>query len=246
MMAVTELRGSLPGNQASTSRAGPGHVGHRRRLRDRFLRTGFAGFAEHEVVELLLTLAIPRADVKPTAKALVGRFGNLRGILDASASDLRTIEGIGAVAPVGLRIIREAASLYLQQTAESGPCLVDAEALASFWRSRIGALRHEVFEVAYLDSGYRLLRDGVEQMERGIPDRAAVYSRTVMEAALRRGAAALIFAHNHPNGRAEPSEHDKALTRTLVLAADTLQIRVLDHLILTADGVFSFRKAGLL
>jgi DNA repair protein RadC len=148
--------------------------------------------------------------------------------------------------PAILALIREAASLYLQQKAETGDCLMDGDALCAFWRARIGGLTDEVFEVAYLDSGYRLLRDGVEQLERGIPDRAAVYPRAVMEAALRRRAAALVFAHNHPNGKTDPSEHDKALTRTLVLAADTLQIRVVDHLIVGANDVFSFRRAGLL
>lgn len=210
------------------------------------MRSGLLGFAEYEIVELLLTLAIPRSDVKPAAKALIARFGGLRGILDAPLDELRAINGMGEVAPVALRIVRETASLYLQQQAETGLCLLEPEALAALWRSRISSLPHEVFEVAYLDSGFRLLRDGVEELERGIADRAAVYPRAVMEAALRRRAAALIFAHNHPNGKVEPSEHDKALTRTLVLAAETLQIRVLDHLIVAGNEVFSFRQAGLL
>src|SRR5262245_23912084 len=91
------------------------HVGHRRRLRDRFEKSGLEGFADYEVVELLLTLAIPRSDVKQPAKELIARFGNLRGILDAPLSELRTVHGLGDVAPVALRIIRAAADLYLQQ-----------------------------------------------------------------------------------------------------------------------------------
>jgi DNA repair protein RadC len=229
-----------------TLEARPHYLGHRRRLRERFARGGLDGFADYEVVELLLTLAIPRSDVKPTAKALLARFGTLKGILDAPAEELSAVEGIGAVAPIALQIVREAATLYLRQQAEDRECLLEDEALACFWRSRIGALPHEVFQVAYLDSAYRLLRNGVEELERGINDRAAVYPRAVMEAALRRRAAALVFAHNHPNGKVEPSEHDKALTRILKSAADTLQIRVLDHVIVSAAEVFSFKKAGLL
>jgi DNA repair protein RadC len=222
------------------------HSGHRQRLRERFSKSGFAGFSEYEIVELLLTLALPRRDVKPQAKALIGKFRNLRGILDAPVEALEEIEGIGKVAPVALRIIREAANLYLQQSAEGQDSFANSEAIERFWRVKIGALPNEVFEVGYLDSSYRLLNDGVETMEHGTIDRAAVYPRRVMEAALKRGAASLVFAHNHPNSDVHPTEQDKVLTRALVLAATTVQIKVLDHLIVSTDEVFSFRKEGLL
>ncbi|MBI2191408.1 MAG: DNA repair protein RadC [Planctomycetes bacterium] len=224
----------------------PHYLGHRQRLRERFLKSGLSGFAEHEVVELLLTLAIPQKDVKEPAKEFLKRFGSLRGILDAPFSELQEVKGIGKVTPVALRIIREAATLYLQQKAEQETTLASPEALHSFWRSRLGGLQHEVFEVAYLDSGYKLLREGVERLEEGTVDRAAVYPRRVMEAAMKRGAASVVFAHNHPNGSVQPSEHDKTLTKALVLAATTLQIKVVDHLIVSADEVFSFKKEGLL
>lgn len=232
--------------QERLNTAKPHYAGHRKRLRERFLKAGFDGFAEHEVVELLLTLAIPRSDVKQPAKALVERFGDLRGILDAPIGDLQSIKGLGSVAPVALRIIRQAATLYLQQGAEDVDLLSDPGQLEAFWRLRIGALRNEVFEVAYLDSGHRLQRDGIERFEEGTIDRAAVYPRRVVESALRRGAAVLVLAHNHPNGQVDPSEHDEVLTRALTLAADTVNLKILDHLIVTTDRVFSFRKAGLL
>lgn len=221
------------------------YYGHRRRLRERFLKSGLAGFADYEVVELLLTLAIPRADVKQPAKALIARFGNLRGILDAPMEELRKVPGIGTVTPVALQIIKAAATLYLQQSSENLDSLADPGRLSEFWRMRIGALQNEVFEVAYLDSSYRLLRDGVERLEEGTIDRAAVYPRRVIESALKRGAAALVLAHNHPNGNLTPTEHDKVLTRAIVLAAETVNLKVIDHLIVSADDTFSFRKAGL-
>jgi DNA repair protein RadC len=224
----------------------PHYHGHRQRLRERFVKSGLHGLAEHEVVELLLTLVIPRSDVKQPAKALLARFGSLRGILDASAPDVMSVKGIGAVTPVALQIVKAAATLYLQQGNEARDSLADPAHLADFWRMRIGALTHEVFEVAYLDSALRLLRDGVETLEEGTIDRAAVYPRRVVEAALRRGAAAIVLAHNHPNGQAAPSEQDKLLTRAITLAADTVSLRVLDHLVVTADATFSFRKASLL
>lgn len=220
--------------------------GHRSRLRDRFVKNGLSGFADYEVVELLLTLAIPRSDVKQPAKALMAKFHNLRGILDAPLAEIQAVKGIGSVTPVALRIIREAANLYLQQCAEGRELLFDPESLSRFWRSRIGALPHELFQVGYLDSGLRLLRDGIETLEEGTIDRAAVYPRKVIEAALRRNAAALVFAHNHPNGEVTPTEQDKVLTRALVLAATTVDIKVYDHLIVSTDNVFSFRSEGLL
>lgn len=224
----------------------PHYHGHRQRLRKRFSKSGFAGMAQHEVIELLLTLAIPRKDVKKPAKALLAHFGNLRGIFDASFDEVRKIPGIGTVAPVALRIIREAANLYLQQKAEIEMSFSCPQTLYDFWRAKLGGLRDEVFEVAYLDSAHRLLSDGVERLEEGTIDRAAVYPRRIMEAALRRDAAAVIFAHNHPNEDLIPSEQDKVLTRALVLAATTLQINVFDHIIVSKDAIFSFRKEGLL
>jgi DNA repair protein RadC len=229
-----------------TSDNKPHFHGHRQRLRGRFLKAGLDALGEHEVIELLLTLAIPRSDVKQTAKRLIKRFGNLRGILDAPVSDLQMIDGIGLVTPVALKIIRAVATLYLQQSAEGAEILLEPSRLSAFWRMRIGSLPNEVFQVAYLDSAGRLLRSGVETLEEGTIDRAAVYPRRVVESALKRGAAALVIAHNHPNGHVQPSGQDKTLTRALVLAAETVNLKIVDHLIVSPDEVFSFRKAGLL
>lgn len=224
----------------------PHYVQHRQRLRERFRKGGLAGFGEHEVVEMLLTLAIPRGDTKPAAKALLARFGSLRGVLDAPLAEMQSVKGVGEVAAVNLQAIRAAATLYLQQASEEREVLRDPGRLGDFWRAKIGMLQHEVFAVAYLDSACRLLRDGVETLQEGTIDRAAVYPRRVVESALRREAAALVLAHNHPSGDVQPSEHDKVITRAVVLAAETVDLRILDHLIVSQQDTFSFRKAGLL
>lgn len=216
--------------------------GHRARLRERFARAGFGGFSDHEVVELLLTLCIPRRDVKAPAKALLQRFGSLRAILDAPAEQLAETPGIGEVAPVALRVIREAANLYLQQSAEGGELLNSVERIESFWRARLGGLRHEVFEAAYLDSGWRLLPNGIERLQEGTINQTAVYPRQVMAAALRRSAFAIVVAHNHPNGICQPSDHDFRLTDALADAAKPLGIKLLDHLIIAGGRVYSFRR----
>src|SRR5882762_7693497 len=124
--------------------------GHRQRLRKRFVKGGLDGFADYEVVELLLTLAIPRSDVKQPAKALIARFGNLRGILDAQSDQVSQVAGIGSVTPVALQIIKAAATVYLQQNEEQREVLADPLYLAAFWRMRLGANQNEFFEVAYL------------------------------------------------------------------------------------------------
>ena len=210
--------------------------GHRKRLRERFLKSGLAEQRK----------AISRSDVKQQAKALLERFGSLRGILDAPLTKLQSVKGIGEVAAISLKVIRESATLYLQEASEEAEVLCAPERLSDFWRMRIGHLKHEVFAVAYLDSAYRLLPDGVETLQEGTIDRAAVYPRRVVEAALKRQAAALVLAHNHPNGNVEPSEQDKVVTQAVVLAAETIGLRVVDHLIVSASETFSFRKAGLL
>ncbi|MBI4641151.1 MAG: DNA repair protein RadC [Candidatus Tectomicrobia bacterium] len=227
---------------------------HRQRLRERFLKSGIESFNDYEAVELLLTLAIPRKDVKIPAKLAIERFGSFRGVLDASLEELQKIPGIGEVAPAAIKFIREAAIRYLQPQSRADLSLKhpqpeiisldQPQSLYDYCRAELGAQPHELFKVFYLDSRLHVL--DVETLTEGTIDRAAVYPRTVMQKALQKNAAALIFAHNHPNEDVTPSEQDKILTRALVLASETLQIKVLDHLIVSKDIVFSFRKERLI
>ncbi len=235
-----------PNHMKTTGKTTEGANGHRGRLRKRFLSVGIEGFAEHEVLELVLTLAIPRRDVKGQAKRLLNEFGSLRAVLDTSPSALQTVEGVGEAAATILQIIKAVAELYRRQELEQLSTAIQFDSLGLLWQMKIGSLQNEVFEVAYLDTAYKLLPSGIERLAEGTLNRSSVYARRVMEAAVRRQAAALVFAHNHPNGSALATEQDKLLTRALVLAAETLEIRVVDHLIVTTNAVFSFRNEGLL
>lgn len=220
--------------------------GHRSRLRARFERSGFKGFAEHEVLELLLTLCIPRKDVKAPARELLARFGSMRAVLDAPAESLRGVKGVGSVAPVALQIIREAATLYLQESAGAGQLLDSTDALRNLFRMRLGALRHEVFEVAYLDNAYRLIPGGIERLEEGLANRTRVYPAKVMRAALHKHAVFIVVAHNHPSGKLQVSPEDKRMTTKLIEAAQAVEIKLLDHIIVTPDDALSFVDKGLI
>jgi len=220
------------------------YLGHRERIRSRFLKNGLDGFADYEVIELMLNWLVPRRDVKPIAKQLMREFGSLRDVLDASVDELREVEGIGPQSACGIKVQRAIVEHYLQQRSMDEPVDTDMRALKEYCRAKLGSEEIEVFLVFYLDSSRKII--GEDELERGTIDRAAVYPREVIQAAMRKGAVSIILAHNHPGGKLEPSDHDKTMTRAIELAGDPLQIRVDDHLIVSADVVFSFRESGLL
>jgi len=216
--------------------------GHRRHLRDRFLKHGLRGFADYEKMELLLTLCLPRRDVKPLAKVLLEHFGHLRGVLEATAEELRRIPGIGEVVPVALQIIRQAVELYLEECAEERVILDDSATIEHYWRVRFRGVRQEIFEIALLDNRLRLLKDGIRTLEEGTVDRVVVWPRKVLEVALQCGASAFIVVHNHPSGDPSPSPQDLLLTRKLLEAAESLGVRFIDHLIFGAGRCHSLRR----
>src|SRR3990172_5620381 len=222
----------------------PHHIGHRERLRQQFLKADIDTFAEYEVVELLLSLVVPRRDIKPQAKRLVARFGNLRGILDARPIEIQEVEGVGPATAANLHLLRQILVRYLQEIAQQGEPLAGIDRLPEYCRVRLGNEEVEVFRVFFLDSKLQVLAE--EELERGTIDRAAVYPRTVIEAAMRHKATGIVLAHNHPSGDTTPSELDRTLTKAIVLAGAALDIRVVDHLIVSRDRVVSFRESGLL
>lgn len=216
-------------------------------MRQRFDRAGFAGFAEHEILEFLLTYAIPKVDVKPQAKALLARFKDLPGVFAARRNELQQVPGIGPYSARFLHALRDAAAHMLRQKAfgERKPVNNAAE-VVEYLSAIMVNLPEERFHVVYFDQANVIISD--ETLSHGVEDQTAVYPRLVMKRALTHHATGFLVAHNHPSGHLTPSQADRDLTRALAAAADTLALRFLDHLILGREGkgYFSFRENGLL
>jgi len=217
---------------------------HRKRLRQKFLTAGMGAFHEYEVVEFLLTFAIPRKNVKPQAKELLREFGSLKGIVDAEIGDLERIKGVGKESAIVIKFIRELATLYLKQKAKEKPQIACTSELLDFCKTAMGGKKDEEFCVIYLDAQNQIIE--FETVQKGIANQAVVYPRQVLERALRMKASALILAHNHPSGHVRPSDADIRLTKTIQETAKALDILIHDHIIIGENRFFSFREEGLM
>ncbi len=216
--------------------------GHRGRLRERFLSGGLDGFHDYEVVELLLTLGTPRKDCKEMAKATLRRFKTLRGVFEASGSELEEIPGIGMKNSLGIKLIRAVADRYLRSRIPERDPLGNAEEVFEYLKYSLGDKPRECFLVIFLDAKNRLLDTQI--LFEGTLTASAVYPREVVRAALGHHAAALIFVHNHPSGDPSPSREDMDITRRLILACRVMGLTVHEHLIVGRDGYYSFADQG--
>jgi len=219
-------------------------AGHRTRLRARFAKTGLAGFHDYEVLELLLTFAIPRRDAKPYARALLVRFGSLRAVFDSRLEDLQSVENIGPSAATLIALLKETADLYLKSQIQGKPILNSTQAVLDYCRHRLSGERSERFLGIFLTAQNEVT--AIETLAEGTIDRVAVHPRRLLELALKHNAVGVVFVHNHPDGPPSPSPQDRRLTETLTRAARAAEITVHDHLIIGRDGHFSFRDAGIL
>lgn len=217
---------------------------HRKRLRQKFNKTGAGALFDYELLELLLTLAIPRKDCKPMAKQAIERFKGLRGVFEATPKQLQKIKGIGPVSSMSIAVVREIGARYLEAKVRDLPDLTSSTAVYEYLHMSMSSLKTEVFKVLFLDSQNRLLES--QDLFKGTINASAVFSREVVAAAIEYNATALIFVHNHPSGNPAPSQADKTITRELVMAAATVDIKVLDHIIIGSDRYFSFASEGLI
>jgi len=218
--------------------------GHRKRLREKFIKSGLAGFHDYEIVELLLTLGSPRKDCKRQAKEAIKRFKTLQGVLSAPLEELQQIDGIGPHSAFGIKLMQEVAREFLKQRIVNKPIYKSAKDIFDYLYHSMRDLKKEVFKVIYLDGQNRIIE--VEDLFEGSVTSSAIYPREIIKSAIKQNAVALLFAHNHPSGASEPSSSDKQLTRDLVYAGSIMQIKVLDHLIIGDNGYFSFAEEGLI
>ena len=222
----------------------PGAEGHRARMRQKLIEAGPSALLDHELIEMILFIALPRRDTKPIARALLARFGNFAGALSAPAQELREIEGLGEAGIAALRTVQAAALRLGEATLKDQPLLTNWDQLTAYLNARLARERVEQFRVLFLDAKNRLIAD--EAQARGTVNHTPVYPREVVKRALELHATALILVHNHPSGDTTPSRADIEMTQEVKRAAAALGITLHDHLIVGRDAPLSFRRKGLL
>ena len=222
----------------------PDHSGHRARLRKRLAEQGGEGLLDHELIEYLLALAIPRRDTKPLAKALLAEFGGIGGLLSADGEALARVKGMGETSIAAIKIAHAAAIRLLRAEVAARPVLSNWQALLDYLRADMAHHSNERVRVLHLNTRNMLIRD--ELMSEGSIDEAALYVREVIRRAIDLGSAAIILVHNHPSGDPTPSRADIDVTRNMAEAGKRMGIAVHDHIIMGTSGHSSLRAMGLM
>lgn len=214
------------------------------RPREKLLALGPGALADAELVALLLRTGFRGSSVLHVAQDLLDALGGVAGLLQAEAADLKRVKGLGPAKRAEIAAVMELARRSLAQQLSERPVFDSPERVKDYLRLQLGHLNHEVFAVLFLDAQNHLIR--LEEMFRGTLTQTSVYPREVARRALELHASAVILAHNHPSGVAEPSRADEFLTRTLTSALQLIDVRVLDHLVVGQPDVVSFAERGLL
>jgi DNA repair protein RadC len=241
---------SEPGSEPSGLEEAPesGHGGHRERLRAKFLRAAdreaLDAIHDYELLELILFQAIPRRDVKPLAKALIGRFGSLGAVFSAPAAALMRVDGVKETTAVALKAVAAAALHMIREDVMAQPVLSSWDRLLDYCHASMAHRDTEQVRILFLDRKNRLLADELQQT--GTVDHTPVYPREVVKRALECQASALILVHNHPSGDPQPSAADIDMTRRIAEACRTVGIILHDHVVIARAGYCSFKADGLL
>ncbi len=213
------------------------------RPRERLLAMGAATLADSELLAILLRTGTAGMSAIELGTALLERFGSVGRLLAATAAELSGVRGLGDAKRAELLAVNELQRRALEQLLQEGTVLNSAHAVSGFLRHRFNGLQQERFLGLFTDVRHRLI--ACEELATGTLDRVCIYPREVARLALKHNAAAVVFAHNHPGGRAEPSDSDKALTRKLKQVMGCIEVDLLDHLIVTPGETWSFREHGL-
>ena len=222
----------------------PHYLGHRQRLKDRFMRDAGASLHDYEMLELVLFLAKPRAEVKPLAKALIARFGSFADVIAADAKELVKVKGVGENTAVALKTIQAAAIRLAREQIMNQPVISSWQKLLDYCHASLAFAKTEEFRVLFLDRKNVLIADEMQQT--GTVDHTPVYPREVVKRALELGASSIIMVHNHPSGDPTPSKGDIEMTTEVREACEKLGISLHDHLIIGKSGHASFKSLGLL
>jgi len=222
----------------------PHYHGHRDRLRARFLDNGAEALQDYELLELVLFMAIPRRDVKPLAKTLLAKFGDLPAVLNAPPEALMKIEGVSENTAIALKAITATAHRMMKRELIGKPVMRSWARLIEYCTTTMADETREHFRVLFLNKKNELIADEIQHS--GTVDQTAAYPREIMKRALDLGATALILVHNHPSGDPRASQADVDMTRQIVRAGEPFGILVHDHVIIARGGTFSFKSEGLL
>lgn len=213
-------------------------------MRKRLFEQRGEGLHDHEIIEYLLALAIPRRDTKEIAKQLLAKYGGLSALLTADPESIMREKWMGETSVAALKIVQVAALRLLKEPVHQQPILASWQSLLDYLRADMAHLTIERVRTLYLNSKNMLIRD--EVASEGSVDQAAIYTREVVRRAMDLGAVAIILVHNHPSGDSAPSRQDIAMTRDIMNAAKGFGIVVHDHIIIGKDGFSSMRSAGLI
>lgn len=236
----------LPGlvSQPMETSIAAGAEGHRLRMRQRLLKAGPDALADHEMLEMILFIALPRRDTKPIARELLTRFRTFGGVIGAPTAELMTVEGLGEAGAAAIKLVQAAALRTMRQELAAQPVLSTWDRLTDYLTAAMGHERIEQFRVLFLDGRNKLIADEVQG--RGTINHAPAYPREVVRRCLELHASAVILAHNHPSGEPTPSREDVALTAEIARAASVMGIALHDHIIVGKGKWLSFRAEKLL
>ena len=214
------------------------------RPREKLLARGPGALSNAELLALLLRTGLPGKNALQMGQELLDTFGGMAGLLHTDADTLKKIKGLGPAKRAEIVAVLELARRALAEQLQEKPVLADHQAVRNYLQLQLGSRPHEVFAVLFLDASHRLI--ALEELFRGTLTQTSVYPREVAVRALAHNACAVVLAHNHPSGCATPSRADEAITHTLKAALNLVDVRVLDHFIVTRTQAVSMAERGLM